>query len=177
MSRRRYYWLIPIAAGMAFGIYSFAQARNGGSSACCTVIDAPLTDEERSASLTAHPALEPGNRSAAEMQLAVHAANMYVGYMLVTGAGKRATLDVQVLDDTNAAVPGATVTGNWSGCFKQNGVVAGTTDSNGWIHYTSTKITNCSASRTCLFTFTVTNVTGTGLTWDDVQTGAALWCR
>jgi hypothetical protein len=69
---------------------------------------------------------------------------------------------VIVTDTADNPIPGATVTGSWSG--KVRGSSSGVTDQTGAIVLTSSK-----TSKTGLATFTVTGVSAPGYTYDPAQ--------
>jgi len=68
---------------------------------------------------------------------------------------------VLITDSSNNPVPGATVTGNWSGAYNRTGVY-GTTGNDG-------RITFGSSLGSGTFTFTVTNVSKSGWTYDPLK--------
>jgi len=111
----------------------------------------------------------------------MHVADILVGWTQEGGVKKRPNVSVRILDEANGPVYGATVTGDWSGCFKQNGVVTGPTgdldlnkdgtitdDETGWVLMTASKTGVCFQTQ-CLFTFTVTNVSNVAYTYDAMQ--------
>ena len=121
----------------------------------------------------------------------MHVAEIRLGASL--GAQKRRPFAyVCVLDDAGNPVYGATVTGNWSGCFNQNGSSGGPTgdidlnndnvitdDEKGWVRITAGKTVNCS-NRQCPFNFAVTAVTNDGYTYDasqNVETTDSVRCN
>jgi hypothetical protein len=77
-------------------------------------------------------------------------------------SGKSAKADVTVVDNDGATVNGATVSANWSGLV--NGAVPGLTNTTGLASFTSGK-----SKQSGVFTFTVTNVTAPGYTYDPDQ--------
>jgi lysyl oxidase len=78
------------------------------------------------------------------------------------GKGKSGKWDASVIvtvrDDAGIVVTGATVAGNWSGAISRS--ASGVTASNGTVTLTTGQISGGTS-----VTFTVTNVTGTGLTY------------
>lgn len=77
------------------------------------------------------------------------------------GVNRTATAVVTIKDTNGALVSGATVSGTWSGSYVGN--ISGTTGADGTVTFTA------SAKRGTSFTFTVTNVTKTGTTYDPTQ--------
>jgi lysyl oxidase/fibronectin type III domain protein len=75
-----------------------------------------------------------------------------------------ASVTVTVRDAANGLVAGATVTGNWSGAISRS--ASGVTASNGSVTLATGQI-----SGGANVTFTVTNVTGTGLTYNPAANG------
>ncbi len=67
---------------------------------------------------------------------------------------------VRVVDASNAPVSGATVTGNFTGSINNSGL-SGVTDANG-----DATITSTSSIKNGTVTFTVTNITGSNMTYD-----------
>ena len=82
---------------------------------------------------------------------------------IARGKGKSgkwdASVTVTVRDAANGLVAGATVTGNWSGALSRS--ASGVTASNGSVTLATGQISGGTS-----VTFTVTNVTGTGLTYN-----------
>ena len=118
---------------------------------------------------------------ASSVAVTMHVADIRVSWTYAGGTRKRPNISVRILDDANNPVYGATVTGNWSGCFNQNGIVTGptgdldlnnngtiTADETGWVRMTASRTASCSNTQ-CRFTFTVTNVNLAGSTYDATQ--------
>jgi subtilisin len=74
-----------------------------------------------------------------------------------------AVATVKIVDRTGKAVPGATVSGSWSGLT--TALVSGTTDTNGIVKFTSSQVKNPKG----MFTFKLTGTTCTGYTYDPSQ--------
>ncbi|MBA4149471.1 MAG: family 10 glycosylhydrolase [Verrucomicrobia bacterium] len=88
-----------------------------------------------------------------------------------TGNKYKARAVVNVVDASNVPVNGASVTGNFTGAFTNNGV-SGTSNTSG-----DATITSTSSTASGTVTFSVTNITGTGLNYDsgaNVVTSAAI---
>ena len=81
-----------------------------------------------------------------------------------TAGGNRteARATVRILDDAGAVVPGASVSGQWSGLTSDSDT--GSTDGNGNVTLTSDKVRNANGT----YTFTVTDVSASGLTYNPV---------
>jgi hypothetical protein len=75
------------------------------------------------------------------------------------GAWCRVTVTVPILDNSDAPVSGATVSGSWSGAYYRS--VAGYTDSQGKVSFSTSWVMGGGT-----FTFTVNDVTKAGLTYD-----------
>jgi subtilisin len=67
------------------------------------------------------------------------------------------------MDENGKAVPGATVTGSWSGLTSAS--IPATTDANGIVNFTSSQVKNPAGT----LTFKVTGVTGSGYVYDPSQ--------
>jgi PKD repeat protein len=91
----------------------------------------------------------------------VRIASIHLTVIAVKG-GSRVQATVIVTDTADNPIPGATVTGSWSG--KVRGSSSGVTDQTGAIVLTSSK-----TSKTGLATFTVTGVSAPGYTYDPAQ--------
>jgi hypothetical protein len=116
-----------------------------------------------------------------------------VGYSGGYGGARRRAWAVVLIDDGNGnPVNGATVVGNWSGCFKQLNDWA-VTDTLCWYDEYGTvvcddgradvwgdKLTSCwGYGKACSFIFTITNVSKPGMTYvpDPVKTTASIRCN
>ncbi|MBX3278173.1 MAG: PKD domain-containing protein [Acidobacteria bacterium] len=90
--------------------------------------------------------------------------------LAVSAGGNTAQAEVIIVDASGAVRPGATVTGSWSGLT--TGAVTGTTNSQGRVVLSSKK-----SNKKGNFTFTVTNVSASGYTYDasrNVRTGNSI---
>jgi len=97
----------------------------------------------------------------------MHVASIYIQRKDAFGRGyRRLPLEAVVLitDEFGSPVSGATVTGDWTGCFNVKGASA-TTDSSGRA-FVLGKNPACDKTGPCTATFTVTSVSKTGLTYD-----------
>jgi len=74
-----------------------------------------------------------------------------------------AVVTVKVVDSSSKAVPGASVSGSWSGLA--TGTVSGVTDSGGIVTFTSSQVKSPKGT----FTFTVNEVTCNGCVYDSSQ--------
>jgi subtilisin len=74
-----------------------------------------------------------------------------------------AVVTVKIVDSNFKAVPGASVSGSWSGLT--SGTVSGVTDSSGIVKFTSSQVKNPRG----IFTFTVNDVTCSGYVYDSSQ--------
>lgn len=112
--------------------------------------------------------------------LVMHVESISVGWTYAGGVKKRPNVRVRILDQYGVPVTGATVTGDWSGCFSLRGSsgVTGdldlnhdgtiTSDETGWTEITSSRTATCSSNQ-CYFTFAVVGVAQAGNTYDATQ--------
>ena len=131
----------------------------------------------------------PSPVQAQQVGTTMHISDMGVGYSNVGGPNRLPFAVVDIKDEFGNPVNGATVTGNWSGCFVLNGASAVTQTyfySNGTVRVDGRAIINGKKSscwgtgKSCNWTFIVTNVTKPGMTYDptaNVRTWAASPCQ
>ena len=117
----------------------------------------------------------------------LHVARMAVGYKNVGGPKRLAVAIVDVKDELGNPINGALVEGNWSGCFSyaDSATTERVTSSDGtfadgqaWIW--ANKSNSCWGTNGCTWTFTVTNISKTGMTYDptaNIQTSASKQCQ
>ena len=112
--------------------------------------------------------------------LVMHVESIAVSWTYAGGVKKRPFVRVRILDQYGVPVNGATVTGDWSGCFSLRGSsgVTGDLDLNrdGTITSDETGLTEITSSRTaacsnnqCYFMFAVRGVAQAGNTYDATQ--------
>ena len=89
----------------------------------------------------------------------MHIGSLSVAIQLAGGGRHQGVLTVRIVDQNNLAVSGATVTGQWSGAATDSD--SGNTNSNGSL----TTYSNTSTAATGTFTFCVTSVTKSGVTY------------
>jgi serine protease len=134
-----------------------AASGNHDLTATATIaVDNDLTNNTRTAVVTI---TDPD--AAATM----HVAGIDMGYV-VRSAGKnkfyKAFATVSVVDANNAAVPGATVAGTWSGATSET--LSGTTDTSGKVTIYSSEVKNPKSGTT--FNFRVDSITKSGWQYD-----------
>jgi endo-1,4-beta-xylanase len=93
----------------------------------------------------------------------MHIGSINVAIQIAGGGRRQGVSTVRIVDQNNNAVSGATVEGQWSGAATDTD--SGSTDSNG----TVVKFSNFSSAASGTFTYCVTNVTKSGVTY---QSGA-----
>jgi hypothetical protein len=121
----------------------------------------------------------------------LYVSQLSVGWIRTGGPQKQGKAVMDVVDGNGNPVNGALVVGNWSGCFRLNGVsdtteTVCTTASDG----TTTcvdgraviwgkKYSCVKSNQNCLFTFTITEVQKDGMTYVPVEgkTTGSLWCQ
>ncbi len=117
----------------------------------------------------------------------MHISSMGVSATFVGGPNRLPFAMVDIKDEFGNPVTGATVTGNWSGCFTLKGAAAVTQTyfyENGTLRVDGRAIiqgkkSSCQGNNICYWTFTVTSVTQSGMTYDptaNVATWAAQRC-
>jgi hypothetical protein len=111
----------------------------------------------------------PGTSTGCSTTAPAPGATIKVASVTVTGTrggGNRttATAQVKIVDANGAAVAGATVSGNWSGVYSGSGTA--TTDGSGVATFTTP---NTKTGANASYTFTTTNVSASGATWDGVN--------
>jgi len=89
----------------------------------------------------------------------MHIGSINVAVQVAGGGRHQGVSTVRIVDQNNVAVSGATVSGQWSGLT--NDVDSGNTDSNG----TVIEYSNFSTATTGTFTYCVTNVVKSGVTY------------
>jgi hypothetical protein len=118
----------------------------------------------------------------------VYVSNISAGWIRGTGRKRQSVAVVDIVNGNGTPVNGAVVVGNWSGCFKLNGV-SDTTETvcttiggepmdcvDGraiiWGKY------HTCPEKNCLFTFTITSVHKDGMTYVPVdgKTSGVSWC-
>lgn len=109
---------------------------------------------------------------AAALGSKTHVTQVLVGWEY-SGAAKLPHAYVVVRDEFDNPVNGALVTGNWSGCNNMTGASATTQtfyNSDGTIRFDGAALVygkkHSCLMNNCLFTFTVTNVSKAGMTYD-----------
>ena len=117
----------------------------------------------------------------------LHVAGMGVTYKNTGGPNRLAVAAVSVQDELGNLINGALVEGNWSGCFSYadsattetvtypNGTVV-----NGRANIWANKSNSCWGKNGCTWTFTVTKISKTGMTYDptaNVKTTASYQCQ
>ena len=116
----------------------------------------------------------------------LHVAAMAVTYDNCGGPQRRAIAQVHVKDEFGNPISGALVEGNWSGCFSY--ADSATTETVTFPDYTfvgraniwANKCNSCWGKNGCTWTFTVTRISKTGMTYDpnaNVKTTASLQCQ
>ena len=117
----------------------------------------------------------------------LHVAGMGIGYKNVGGPRRLAVAQVDVEDELGNRINGALVEGNWSGCFRY--ADSATTETvtfpsgtvvEGRANIWANKSNSCWGKNGCTWTFTVTNISMTGMTYDptaNVKTTASLQCQ
>jgi hypothetical protein len=119
----------------------------------------------------------------------VYVSNISAGWIRGTGRKRQSVAVVDIVNGNGTPVNGAVVIGNWSGCFKLNGVSDTTetvcttiggepmdcVDGRAIIWG---KFHTC-PEKNCLFTFTITSVQKDGMTYVPVdgKTSGVSWCN
>lgn len=112
-----------------------------------TVTDSSGAMNTAQVSISATPALQ-----------SMHVDNIAM-VLVVKRSSAQASATVTILDANGKAIPGATVSGKWSGIV--SGTASASTDSSG-----SVKFTSASTKKSGTFTFTVTGITLAGYSYD-----------
>ena len=117
----------------------------------------------------------------------LHVAGMGIGYKNTGGPNRLAVAQVDVEDELGNRINGALVEGNWSGCFSY--ADSATTETvtypsgtvvNGRANIWANKANSCWGKNGCTWTFTVTKISKTGMTYDptaNVKTTASFQCQ
>ncbi|MCG8346727.1 MAG: Ig-like domain-containing protein [Chloroflexales bacterium] len=146
--------------GNYIGSFSYAACSGGGAPTPTppTPTNTPVTDTPTP---TAPPATDTPT---ATNTPAPGDTVMYVSDIAMQGQRfgrfRRALATVTILDSDGNPVSGATVSGSWSGDY--NATPSGTTNANGQVTFASRFVRTADAT----FTFTVDNVTASGLAYD-----------
>ena len=118
----------------------------------------------------------------------LHVARFGIAFSNVGGPKRLAFAAVDVEDEFNNRINGALVEGNWSGCFNYaDSAITQTftnpdgTVENGLAKIEANKSNSCwGQSVRCFWTFTVTNISKSGMTYDpiaNIQTTGSLQCQ
>ena len=117
----------------------------------------------------------------------LHVADMGIGYKNTGGPNRLAVAAVSVKDELGNLINGALVEGNWSGCFSY--ADSATTETvtypdctvvDGRANIWANKSNSCWGKNGCTWTFTVTKISKTGMTYDptaNVKTTASYQCQ
>jgi hypothetical protein len=105
--------------------------------------------------------------------MVMHVESIAVNFANVGGPNRLPSAYVTIRDEFGFPVNGATVTGNWNGCFNKtaSGVTqtwfnsSGAITADGMAKVTGKKH-SCWGANSCNFVFTVTNVTKSGMPYD-----------
>lgn len=124
----------------------------GSFTATLQVTDSSGMTATRSTTITVNPQV---------VIVPMHVADIAMSLTANNGGQARASAAVKVVDSQGRLVPGATVSGRWSGLTTGN--VSGTTAANGVVSFTSA---NTRSRGTFTFTFTVTGITLAGYRYD-----------
>ena len=116
----------------------------------------------------------------------LHVDDMGIGWKNVGGPKRLAAAEVTVKDEFGNRINGALVEGNWSGCFSY--ADSATTETvtfpdgtvvQGWATIWADKPNSC-WGKGCTWTFTVTKISKTGMTYDptaNFRTTASFQCQ
>ena len=105
----------------------------------------------------------------------MHVEWIAVNFQNVGGPNRQPHAYVYIRDELGMPVDGAKVTGNWSGCMKQNGAWAltntyynpdGTVSAAGVADVKGKKASCWGGANSCNFIFTVTSVSKSGMSYD-----------
>jgi hypothetical protein len=130
----------------------------------------------------------PAQAQGPDLATQLYVRNINAGWIRGTGPQKKGIAIVDIVDGNGQSVNGALVVGNWSGCFKLNGV-SDTTETvcsipgfNPMPCVDGRAViwgkTHTCRTKNCLFTFTITSVQKPGMTYVPVEgmTSGGAWC-